>query len=58
MNTKFHAICDGQGRPLNLFVTAGPVSDYIGARTLLGTLPKVDWLLGGAATTPTGSGTL
>jgi transposase len=32
MNTKLHAICDSQGRPLNLFVTAGQVSDYIGAR--------------------------
>jgi transposase len=46
MNTKLHAICDSQGRPLNLFVTAGPVSDYIGARALLGSLPKADWLLG------------
>jgi transposase len=27
MNTKLHAICDSQGRPLDLFVTAGPVSD-------------------------------
>ncbi len=32
MTTKLHAICDSQGRPLNLFVTAGQVSDYIGAR--------------------------
>ena len=46
MNTKLHAICDSQGRPLNLFVTAGQVSDYIGARALLSSLPKVDWLLG------------
>jgi transposase len=46
MNTKLHAICDGQGRPLNLFVTAGQVSDYIGARALLGSMPKVEWLLG------------
>ncbi len=45
MNTKLHAICDSQGRSLSLFVTAGPVSDYIGARALLGSLPKVDWLL-------------
>ncbi|MEQ3669519.1 MAG: IS5 family transposase, partial [Pseudophaeobacter sp.] len=30
MNTKLHAICDREGRPLNLFVTAGQVSDYIG----------------------------
>jgi len=46
MNTKLHAICDSQGRPLNLFVTAGQVSDYIGARALLSSLPDVDWLLG------------
>jgi transposase len=46
MNTKLHVICDSQGRPLNLFVTAGPVSDCIGARALLGSLPKVDWLPG------------
>ncbi|HBB85270.1 MAG TPA: IS5 family transposase [Sulfitobacter sp.] len=46
MNTKLHAICDSEGRPLNLFVTAGQVSDYIGARALLGSLPDVDWLLG------------
>ncbi len=46
MNTKLHVICDSQGRPLSLFVTAGQVSDYIGARALLSSLPKVDWLLG------------
>jgi transposase len=46
MNTKLHAICDSQGRPLAPFVTAGQVSDYIGARALLGGLPKVKWLLG------------
>ena len=41
-----HAICDSRGRPLNLFVTAEHVSDYIGARALMGSLPKVEWLLG------------
>ena len=46
MNTKLHAICDSRGRPLNLFATAGQVSDYIGARALLSGLPDVDWLLG------------
>ncbi len=46
MNTKLHAICDSQGRPLELFITAGQVSDYIGARALPGRLPDVDWLLG------------
>lgn len=33
-------------RPLDLFVTAGQVSDYIGARALVGSLPKVDRLVG------------
>ena len=46
MNTKLHAICDSQGRPLDLFITAGQVSDYIGARALLSGLPNVRWLLG------------
>ena len=45
MNTKLHAICDSQGRPLDLFVTADQVSDYIGASVLLSGLPDVDWLL-------------
>ena len=46
MSTKLHAICDSQGRPLELLITAGQVSDYIGARALLSSLPKVKWLLG------------
>jgi len=46
MNTKLHAICDSQGRPIDLFVTAGQVSDYIGARAMLSGLPDVKWLLG------------
>ncbi|WP_442417780.1 transposase [Palleronia abyssalis] len=46
MNTKLHAICDSQGRPLDLFVTAGQVSDYIGARALFSSLPNAEWLLG------------
>lgn len=43
---ELHAICDGQGRPLSLFVTAEQVRDYIGARALLGGEPDVDWLHG------------
>ena len=46
MNTKLHAICDSQGRPMDLFVTAGQVSDYIGAPALLSDLPNGKWLLG------------
>ena len=47
MNTKLHAVTDSMGRPIRLFITAGQVSDYIGARALCGSLPTVDWLLGG-----------
>ncbi|MBT8155712.1 IS5 family transposase, partial [Epibacterium ulvae] len=46
MNSVRHASCDSLGRPLNLFVTAGQVSDYIGARAMLSSLPEVDWFLG------------
>jgi len=46
MNTKLHAVCDSQGRPLGLFITAGQVSGYIDARAMLSSLPGVDWLLG------------
>ena len=43
--TKLYAICDSKGRPINLFVTAGQASDYIGARALLSGLPNAKWLL-------------
>lgn len=46
MNTKLQAICDSQGRPLNLIITAEQVSDYIGARALFSRIPNVEWLLG------------
>ncbi len=46
MNTKLHAIRDSQGRPLNLFVTAGQVSDFNGVRAFLSSQPDVGWLPG------------
>lgn len=39
-------MCDSQGRPINLFVTAGQVSDYISARAFVDSLPNVQWVLG------------
>lgn len=45
MSTKLHAVADAHGRPIRLFVTTGPVSDYNGAAALLGSLPKADWML-------------
>ena len=46
MNTKLHAICDGWCCPLDPFVTAKQVGDYIGARALLSSQLDVNWLLG------------
>lgn len=46
MNTKLHAITDSIGGPIRFFITAGQVSDYTGARAMLGSLPAADWLLG------------
>ena len=46
MNTKLQAITDASGRPISFFMTAGQVSDYIGAAALLDELPKAQWLLG------------
>lgn len=40
-----HAVCDSQGRPRSLFLTAGQVSDYTGAAALLATLPPAKVLL-------------
>ncbi|HCW59395.1 IS5 family transposase [Sphingobium lactosutens] len=45
MNTKLHAVTDANGRPLSFFMTAGQISDYIGAAALLDELPKAQWLL-------------
>ena len=46
MNTTLHAICDSHGRPLNLFLAAGHVSDDIGARVGLRGLPRGGLLFG------------
>ncbi|WP_264813145.1 IS5 family transposase, partial [Acetobacter oeni] len=39
LNSKLHAVCDGQGRPVRLHLTAGQVSDFKGADVLLADLP-------------------
>ena len=44
-NTKRHASCDTKLRPINLFVSAVLVSEYIGARALISSLPDADFLL-------------
>ena len=39
MNSERRAVADALGRPVRLFLTAGPRSDDIGARALLESLP-------------------
>ena len=46
MTSKLRAVCDSEGRPRALFPTAGQVSDFIGARALLSTLPPAKALVG------------
>ncbi len=45
MNTRLHAVTDANGRPISFFLTAGQVSDYVGAAALLDELLKTQWLL-------------
>lgn len=45
MNTKLYAVTDTEYRPIRFFMTAGQVSDDIGATALLGGLQKAEWLL-------------
>ncbi|UCD68953.1 MAG: IS5 family transposase [Betaproteobacteria bacterium] len=45
MNSKLHSVTDALGRPITLFLSAGNVSDYIGARALLASLPDAKWML-------------
>ena len=46
MNSKLHAVCDADGKPLILLLTEGQVSDYKGAATILPALPPANALLG------------
>ena len=45
LNSKLHAVCDGDGKPVVLRLTAGQVSDYCGADTVLDALPEADILI-------------
>lgn len=40
MNSKLHAVCDGDGRPVALCITEGQMSDHKGAKLLYPTLPS------------------
>ena len=45
MNSKLHAVCDGEGKPVLMCLTAGQVSDYKGAEKLLAALPAAKYML-------------
>lgn len=40
MNSKLHAVCNGEGKPILLLLSSGQTSDYKGAAQLLDILPK------------------
>jgi hypothetical protein len=44
LGSKLHAVCDGLGRPVRLLLTAGNVSDIVGAGELLKDLPNANYL--------------
>lgn len=46
MTIKLHVATDENGLPIQFFMTAGQINDYIGAAALLGSLPAAEWLLG------------
>ena len=46
LNSKLHAVCDGQGRPVRLLLTEGQLSDHKGAAALLSDLPPAKEMLG------------
>ena len=45
LNSKLHAICDGQGRPVVMLLSKDEMSDHAGAAFLLGALPAADVLV-------------
>jgi transposase len=45
LNSKLHAVCDGQGRPLVLLLSEGQMSDHKGARLIVDALPPARELI-------------
>ncbi|MCE2890604.1 MAG: IS5 family transposase [Hyphomonadaceae bacterium] len=46
LNSKLHAVCDGEGRPIMMMLTEGQMSDHKGAFLLFDALPNAKELLG------------
>jgi transposase len=57
LNSKLHAVCDGQGRPLIMLLSEGQMSDYKGAALMLDAFPRANLFSATKAMTPTGSTT-
>jgi transposase len=45
LNSKLHAVCDGEGRPIIRFLSEGQMSDHKGARLVLDALPAASSLI-------------
>ena len=45
MNSKLHAVCDANGKPIVLRLSEGQMSDHKGARLVLDALPKASTLI-------------
>jgi len=45
LNSKLHAVCDGQGRAPCVYLMAGQISGFDGARTLFPNLSAAKFLL-------------
>jgi len=45
LNSKLHAVCDGNGRPVVLLLSEGQMSDYTGAKLMMDVLPSAKHLL-------------
>ena len=46
LNSRLHAVCDGQGRPVRLLLTAGQMNDLHRTAMLLPALPNARKLIG------------
>jgi transposase len=45
LNSKLHAVCDGDGRPLVMLLSEGQMSDYNGAALMIDALPPAKTML-------------
>jgi transposase len=45
LNSKLHAVCDGEGRPLVMLLSEGQMSDYKGAALMMEALPPAKAML-------------